>query len=144
MIIYFDTSVLVKNYVNKEHTEAVVAYWGQTETIVISEIAYAEFFSAVNRRRREGSLSEEDYQAITERFKNDWEAFEKIPVNPRLNQQIEDLLTQYPLRGFDAIHLASALSFRQHLADEPLLFICADRRLCETAQAENLDVVNLS
>ena len=52
----------------------------------------------------------------------------------------------YPLlRAYDAIHLATALLINCEIIRNnkpPLTFICADKRLLEIAQAENLRTEN--
>ena len=143
MIPYIDTGALIKKYVNEDGSEEVVRHWNSSEMIVVSWVAYAESFSAMNRKKREGVLSKEKYEIATEEFKTDWESFEKVEVVDQLNEMIEELTNVYPLRGFDAIHLASALCF-QELIEESLHFICADRRLNEAAQEESLNVIDLS
>ena len=63
-----------------------------------------------------------------------------------LNEEIlflaRDLIQRHPLRGFDAVHLASALSLRNALA-ERIKFVAADRRLLKAAESEKLDVLNI-
>ncbi len=144
MISYFDTSTLIKKYVEEEGSQEVLSRWNQSDGIVISSVVFAEFFSAMNRKRREGNVSEEDYEIVAQDFKEDWESsFLKIEVNDRLNQLVKKLTERYPLRGFDAIHLASAIYHAQCL-EEGLFFICADRRLNDAARAENLNVIDPS
>jgi predicted nucleic acid-binding protein len=143
MISYFDTSALIKKYIEEEGSEEVVRRWNNSDLMAVSSVAYAEFFSAINRKRREGTLSEEEYLSAIQDFKSDWETLVMIEVTIHLNQFIEDLTSSYPLRGFDAVHLASALYFQQ-FEEEQLCFICADRRLNDAAQQEGLNVVDLS
>jgi predicted nucleic acid-binding protein len=55
------------------------------------------------------------------------------------------LLERHPLRAYDAIHLASALTAQQFLATEghpPLVFLSSDDRLARAASAEGLDTDN--
>jgi uncharacterized protein len=52
-----------------------------------------------------------------------------------------DLIKRRPLRGFDAIHLASALTLGRELG-EPITFVAADARLLDAAKAKKLRVVN--
>jgi len=53
------------------------------------------------------------------------------------------LVTHYPLRGFDAIHVASALDLRDETGVE-WTFAGADRRQLEAARAEGLSVLDLA
>jgi predicted nucleic acid-binding protein len=143
MIAYIDTSALTKKYVKEQGSDEVIRHWNNVETIVVSAVAYAEFFSAINRKQREGVLAEDEYKLAIHEFKNDWDTFEKVEVNNLLHDRVEELTAAYIVRGFDAIHLASALCFK-HWQGENLSFICADRRLNDAAQQEGLNVVDLS
>ena len=51
------------------------------------------------------------------------------------------LVQRQALRGFDAIHLCSALWFQQQTKTE-ILFVCADQRLAGAAEDEGLEVIN--
>ncbi len=52
MISYFDTSALIKKYVKEKGTDEVIKRWNGSKMLVISSVAYAEFFSAMNRKMR--------------------------------------------------------------------------------------------
>jgi uncharacterized protein YcbX len=47
-------------------------------------------------------------------------------------------LLAYPLRGFDAIHLASARLVHENLPED-FIFACFDHSLARAAQAEGLN-----
>ncbi len=143
MISYFDTSALIKKYVKEKGTDEVIKRWNGSKMLVVSSVAYAEFFSAMNRKMREGVLLKKELKSAIQNFKSDWESLIKVEVIDTLNKRIEELTTKYPLRGFDAIHLASALYF-QNAKGEELNFICADHRLNNAAQQENLKVIDVS
>ncbi len=53
-----------------------------------------------------------------------------------------DLIRRHPLRGFDAIHLASASALRTMLAED-FAFAAADTRLLEAARAERFRALNV-
>jgi len=106
-------------------------------------VAYAEFFAALNRKYREAALTQEAYQIAIEEFKADWASIAEIEVTGHLRRCIEDVTSRYALRGFDAIHLASALYVRE-FEPEHLCFVCADNRLNAAAQAEGLHVSDVS
>ena len=54
---------------------------------------------------------------------------------------MESLFDRHPLRGFDAIHLASALVFTNS-KEIDLVFVCFDHALNEAAMKEGLKVIN--
>jgi hypothetical protein len=50
---------------------------------------------------------------------------------------MDTLVDRHALRGFDLIHLASALTLRERLGED-FLFACFDDRLLAAARAEGL------
>ena len=52
-----------------------------------------------------------------------------------------DLIRKIPLRGFDAIHLASALTMSSQFRGS-IVFVAADSRLLEAAESEGLRILN--
>ena len=53
-----------------------------------------------------------------------------------------DLIQRHPLRGFAAVHLASALNLKRDLG-EPITFAAADERLLQAAAAEGLQALDV-
>ena len=85
MISSVDTSALIKKYIEEGGSEEVVRRWNNSDLMAVSAVAYAEFFSAINRKRREGTLSEEEYLSAIQNFKSDWETLVMIEVTVHLN-----------------------------------------------------------
>jgi predicted nucleic acid-binding protein len=140
VILYCDTSALIKRYVEEEGTDTVDRLWSESLDIATSVIAFAETAAAFSRTLREGFLTEKEYTSTLRIFKTDFDSFILIPITKSLNLTIERLVELYPLRGFDAIHLSSALIFRDS-GSVPVHFACFDRPLNEAALREGLTVV---
>ena len=62
MILYLDTSALVKLYVQEPGTDAVKAWVAEAEAAATSWVAYAETRAAFARARREGVTAPERHQ----------------------------------------------------------------------------------
>lgn len=139
MILYCDTSALIKRYVEEEGTDSIDSLWASSLAIATSVVAFAETLSTFNRKLREGVLSEREYAATLKAFKNDFESFILASVTPLLNAEIERLVRLYPLRGFDAIHLSSALMIKNS-SSIPVHFACFDKPLNEFSIKEGLTV----
>ncbi len=137
MILYLDTSALVKRYFIESHTDEVLQLWRQAACIITSAVAYAEAMAAFHRKKREAPLEEALIHSVISDFLMDWPSFIRVEVSPDLHPHIDRLLRQYPLRGFDAIHLASAILVHETLTDN-LLFACFDQKLLWAAQNEGL------
>lgn len=137
MILYCDTSALIKRYVEEEGTESVDYLWDSALAIVTSIVAFAEALSAFNRKLREGILTHKEYLETVKSFKKDYNHLILVPINNDLNTLIEDFVGRHPLRGFDAIHLASAITFTQSENVE-MVFACFDDALNQSALKEGL------
>ncbi len=61
-------------------------------------------------------------------------------VDNRLNETIHKVIASHALRGFDAIHMASALVIGSAVSDE-FLFACYNDRLNHAARAEGLQTL---
>jgi hypothetical protein len=59
-------------------------------------------------------------------------------VNEDLIQQAGDLIFKHNLRGFDAVHLASALLLKQENGEIDLFFSCFDQNLNQAARKQGL------
>lgn len=138
MILYLDTSSLVKLYVEEGSSAAVEGLVRSAEATGTSLIAYAEARAAFARRFRENAFSSKDYKRLRSRFESDWKNFLSIHVTFEVVQMAGELAEKHGLRGFDAIHLASAVTLREKLA-LPVIFSCYDIRLQNASLNENLD-----
>jgi predicted nucleic acid-binding protein len=135
MMLYLDTSALIKRYVDEEGSGRVNELWDGATGLATSVVAFAEMIAALNRKQREGVLSAREYARTATSFKNDYRRFILIPVSSGLNERIETLARKHALRGFDAIHLASAFVIRNNGKVETG-FACYDRALNEAAWRE--------
>ncbi|PIP41521.1 MAG: VapC toxin family PIN domain ribonuclease [Desulfobacterales bacterium CG23_combo_of_CG06-09_8_20_14_all_51_8] len=137
MILYLDTSALIKRYFQEIFSEAVSSRWMQSEAVVTSAVAYAETIATIFRKKNKSDLSDMAVENIVSAFKRDWSAFIQVEVTNDLNDYIDRVVQKHSLRGFDAIHLASALVIHEKL---PLhfFFACFDQKLNHAARIEGL------
>ena len=138
MILYLDTSSLVKLYVEETASAEVEGLVGSAEVIGTTLIAYAEARAAFSRRFRENAFSSKDYNRLRSRFESDRKNFLSIHVSREIVRMAGDLAEKHGLRGFDAVHLASAVALREKLA-LPVTFSCYDIQLQNASQREKLD-----
>ncbi len=133
MILYLDTSSLLKLYVEEEGTQEVKSRADAADHVATSIIAYPEAHAAITRRHREGAIGKRDFEAIIEEFRESWfrllVVFCSLPVAVRAGA----LATRFRLRGMDSIHLAS---FAELLDRGDVHFLSHDRRLMEAASAQ--------
>ena len=138
---YLDTSAFVKRFVAEPGSDIVQRLVGTEGPVATATIAYAEVYSGLTRRRREGGLSVNGY-GVACRFEDDWKAVVRVELKDEVLALARDLIRRHPLRGFDAIHLASALRLQSDLG-LALTFAAADGKLLKAAAAERLAVINV-
>ena len=138
---YLDTSALVKRFVSEAGSREIRSLLTGNEPIASATIAYAELYSGLTRRHREGALSQLQYRLARRRFERDWMALVKVELGAEILSSARGLIQRHSLRAFDAIHLASALGL-QAAANEPVTFVAADQRLLRAAAGERLATVN--
>lgn len=143
---FFDTSALVKRYVNESGTDAVVDICNDASaTLVIADITRAELISAPNRRARDGSISEDEHQLLKAAFAMHLiRDYLLAAVEPAHITAACELIEHHGLRAYDAVQLAVAVAVRRKLlgaSAEPFRFVSADADLTAAAKAEGMSVV---
>ncbi len=137
MIIYLDTSSLVKLYVEETQALEVREWVEEAELIATCRVAYPETISALDRRFRNGDFSKPDYDLLIGGFAKDWLNYVVLDFD-----EIEAgrLVRKYGLRGFDAVHLSSAKMVKR---DSPmaLFFSSFDEKLNKAARTEGFEVL---
>jgi len=137
MILYLDTSALVKLYIEESGSQEVAQAVEEAQIVSTSRVAYVEARAGIARKCREGDLSKEEHDHVVEALIRDWDRYFIIEVSESVAKLGGALTEKQSLRGFDAIHLASALLIRDR-ASLDVSFFCFDERLKTAAQAENL------
>jgi uncharacterized protein len=137
MIVYLDTSSLVKLYVEEEGSSAIATLVTSAKVAATSMVAYPEARAAFARRFREKSFTSADHQRIKTCFNRDWRDYFIVKLTEDAILLAGNLAEKHALRGFDSIHLAAALILRQETSFS-VKFSCFDDRLVSAAAAEGL------
>jgi predicted nucleic acid-binding protein len=138
VILYLETSSLVKLYVREPDSDTVRELIGEADVVATSLLAYAEARAAFARKRREKGISEIAYKSVKEALERDWPSYFILSLAGQTVKTAGDLAEKHALRGFDALHLASALDLRLSGAS-PIRFLTADTRLHDAARAEGFE-----
>jgi hypothetical protein len=123
MILFFDTSALIKRYITETGSKKVDELFDAAESIVISPVTKIETFSTINRLLMEKVISEKNYQLLKSNINYDFKYFEALSLSKKLQE--------------NAIQLAACLHRR-----EIWTFIVSDLKLKRAAQAEALEVID--
>lgn len=140
MIHYFDTSALVALYVRDRCSAQARRARDRAEGLATSLLAHPEALAAFASLRRARRLRSKDHDRAVLNFLTDWETFHRVRLDSRVLPEARRLLKHYPLRGADAVHLASANLVARAFAtaDVEVYFACDDRRLAAAAAADGL------
>ncbi len=133
MTLFLDTSALVKLYVVEAESVDVIEAVDRAERLALCVVAYPEARAALARRQREGQLKPDDLRTAVTALDGDWSTYTRLEVDDALARLAGVLAEQHALRGFDAVHLAAALTLNQQRHD--VTFISFDARLNEAAKA---------
>lgn len=131
---YFDTSALIKRYVEELGRREVRALL-RKNNCVVSAVLPVEVRSALRRRVAEKTLDVKRVPAIVKRFAADRAFWTVVEVSGEVLATAEALSASHALRALDAIHVASAKLFAGRLASQAFTFVSADTQQITAAAA---------
>lgn len=137
MIVYLDTSALVKLYVPERRSNDVVRMVEQASTVATARLAHPEAAAAVARLEREGAVSKTSAERIGADLERDFDRLLVVELSAPVARLAATLTRRHALRGSDAVHLASAVELERASGRRPA-FCCFDDRLAAAAKAEGL------
>lgn len=141
---YLDSSALVKRYVNETGSDWIQALCTSAvgHTLALAHIGLVELAAALAMKVRQGTLDATMRDALLRDVQHDATAqYWLIDVDQGIVVRAMALTRIYKLRGYDAVHLASALFLRDTLQGYGLsapVVLTADLELLDAAQAEGL------
>ena len=139
MIVYSDTSALVKLFVSEDSSEATREVLEQALVLGTVLLTRAELGAALARGARRGILSGGDALKARDTLEAVWSTWVQIAVDQDLVLQAETLAWEHALRGYDAVHLAAALVWQNRIAS-PVTMATFDQELWEAAISVGLGV----
>jgi uncharacterized protein len=138
VLLYLDTSALVKIFVDEVHSAAVRNWVDASEAVLTSRVAYPEAFSAFRRRRNEGGIEAREYRKLTTAFQRQWRDIGALDFD---ELHAGRLVQKHGLRGFDAVHLASAVALLATSPAGTVAFSSFDKGLAKAAAKEGFTVI---
>ena len=125
MIVYADTSALVKLVIQEFYSEETRAFFEEADVIGTSLLTRVEMRAAFARGMRGGLFSVQETEMALRWMQSAWESWAWVQVDMSLVSLASDLAWTHGLRGYDAVHLASALVW-QHGLGEPIVLATFD------------------
>ncbi len=139
MIVYLDTSALVKRYLREDESDNVIALLNEAGhlfgSLVITQVEMAATFQ---RAVRMDIASSKMVSEIWGDFLNHWESVTHLNVSAGTIERACVIAWEHGLRGYDSLHLASALLWQESLGLTVTL-ATFDRDLWSAAKKAGLD-----
>jgi predicted nucleic acid-binding protein len=140
LIIYLDTSALLKRYVREPGSDELKNWLNSAEVAGSSILTRSEMISALSRAEKGGYLSSEQALELRKLFYEDWSNIAEIAISELLIRRAEALAWEFKLCGYDSVHLAAALLW-QEILQAPITLATFDRQLWEAGQRAGLQVL---
>lgn len=139
MIIYLDTSALLKQYIQEAGSEDVIKLLEAANSNGTNLLTYVEIASAIARAVRMKLISASEAQLTWQDFLIDWEMLVRLDISGGITKRAAALAWEYGLRGYDAMHFASALAWQDSI-NTPVTLATYDRDLWMAAQRAGMEV----
>lgn len=138
MILFCDSSALVKLYLEESDSDTVRTQAAASEMLAVCRIAWVEVMSALARRVRERSHEAAAIATARQRFEADWPHYFCLELTHELAELAGDYADTFALRAYDSVQLAAAELARRELPGE-LRFACFDARLTKAARVLGIE-----
>ena len=132
MILFCDTSALIKLYLKEPDSDALLTEAGAASAVAVCRIAWAEALAAIARRAREVPADRATLDEARRRLQTHWPSYLVIEVTQPLVELAGEYADVFALRGYDGVQLAAARTAQQATSEE-LRFACCDARLRKAA-----------
>ncbi|HEY7484008.1 MAG TPA: type II toxin-antitoxin system VapC family toxin [Streptosporangiaceae bacterium] len=134
MICYFDTSALVPLLIDEPSSEFCRHLWDEADDVVTTQLLYVEAAAALAQALRMGRLITPNHRTALHILDQMWAEFDIVRVNDDLVRRAAQLAQTCALRGYDAVHCASA----EQLDDDDLVVASGDGKVLDACAALGL------
>jgi uncharacterized protein len=136
MVTYVDTSTLLELIIDEEGSERASTVWSSADAVVSVNFIVVEARAALAAAKRGGRLTTAQLSAAIAELGALVSDLHIVPVTDELVASAGELADAEGLRGYDAVHLAAALTI------EATVLSSADAALCAAASRRGLYIAN--
>jgi predicted nucleic acid-binding protein len=140
VIVYFDTSAIVPVVIDEVSSPRASRLWDEADRVVSSRLVYPEARAALAMAHRMDRLNREELRSAVDDFEELHHQLDLVEVTEEVVRDAGQLAEQFGLRGYDAVHLASA----RVVTDTELVLACGDQGLIAAARALGLGTADLT
>jgi uncharacterized protein len=137
LILFCDTAVLVKLYIEEVDSDVCLALAQQAGAIAVSRIAWTEAHAAFARRIRDNEADRKPIEQAKQRLASHWSDYFVLEMSQPIVKSAADYADAFALRTYDGVQLASATAL-QGSTTEAIHFACFDLRQREAVQVLKL------
>ncbi len=130
--LLFDASALTKRYAAEAGRDRALTLFAAASELLVAAHCKTEVASALLRRKREGSLSPQDFDRAWAAAQQDVADMTLVPLDTHVERFAFAAMEHGALRAMDALHVGSALSAKVDL------FVTSDRRQAIAAREMGL------
>lgn len=138
MILFCDTSAMVKLYVVEAESAAVKDLVTASEVVAVCRIAWAEAYAAFARRAREVPADAAAIENTRRALASDCTRLLVLEVTQLVVEVAGEFADTFALRAYHAVQLAAAHHART-VAEEPLVFASFDARLNKASRVLGME-----
>jgi uncharacterized protein len=138
MNLFFDSSALLKRYLNELGDEKVQKLFEEADKVFISIITHLECASSFKRLLHTKFINEKEYQQLHIEITLDLPFFETIHFDEDVKSNALKIIEKYPMKALDTIQLASLV----HVSNEIDSFIVCDQKLKKYAIKEGFHIID--
>ncbi|MCL1898054.1 MAG: type II toxin-antitoxin system VapC family toxin [Micrococcales bacterium] len=135
-LAFFDTSALLKLCLPESGSPLAARLWQSASAALASRLSDAEGRCALSAGHRAGLLDEGQVSQALDHWAALWPGLHVVELSPAVSALAAELAQQYPLRGGDAVQVASAAQLGQGI-----IVASWDLPVQRAAAALGLDVV---
>ena len=136
MIAYFDTSAVIPLLIGEPSSATCARVWNEAARSISVRLLYPEARAALARADRMGRITKRQHQSAVEELELIITEIDHVEVTTELARNAGDLAQAHQLRGYDAVHLAAAMS----ALDAELVLVTGDNDLAGAARSLGLPV----
>jgi predicted nucleic acid-binding protein len=140
LIVYFDTSAIVPVVIDEPSSMVASRLWDEADRVVSSRLVYVEGRAALAMAHRLDRIDEAELREAVDTFESLHDQLDVIEVTEGLLREAGGLAEQLSLRGYDAVHLASA----RLVDDAEMVLAAGDQSLLGAARALGLATADLT
>ena len=130
--------MLVKLIFDEPGSELAVELWDRADIPVSSQLVYPEARAALAAAARGGRIGKSTHGSAVAALEDLYAQLRTVAIDEPLARHAGDLAAKHALRGYDAVHLASALA----LEGDDILLATWDTALNAAARATGRLIAN--